>query len=373
MKQSKKLVVASAPKVVGRRLRNIVFASMFAASAIPIGISSYLSYEKAKADLAKQADENLKSQGQAGADLLSGWIDSNLASLKFMAVSQDAASMDKDRGGDYVKKLQKTAPWFYAFFMIDPEGMQIAKSDDKLNNVADRIYFKQAIKGQAAYQISISKTTGKPAFLPAAPIYGAEKQVVGVMAGGADMDLIADKITGRKVGKTGFSYLVNDDNTILAHPDLKKIGKSADDGVKKLDPNGASSYYSPPAESAGSPQKTIKRSSAAVGNGLKLVTQIDAEEVEAPLEEIRMNSYKFLGLAVALSALFSFMLGSGISRGINKLAELSNKLSMAQDSDEIDRLSREISQVGGAREVKALGSSLVRLAQSIKLALSALG
>jgi methyl-accepting chemotaxis protein len=349
----------------GTGLRNIIFTSMFAASVIPVGVSSYLSYDKAKTDLAAQSDTQLRFESQSNADLLTSWIDGNMTAVKFMAQASDLTSMDVDKAALYVKSLQKSAPYFYAFFLINPDGMQIAKSDDKLNNVSDRAYFKKSIKGEPFYQISISKTTNKPAFLPAAPVKNADNAIVGSLGAGADMDLISDKITGRKIGKSGFSYLVGEDNSILAHPDKSLIGKDADNALKNLNSDTVS-------QDAVVDGKNIKRNVTTVGNGLKLVSQIDLAEVEAPLVDTRNSAITFLGLAAFLSLIFSFILGSAIAKSINQLSLLSDKLSVAQSGAEIDKVLGEINNVKGSREVKALGGALGRLAQSIKLALEAL-
>lgn len=356
--------VAAEEKVGGSGLRNVVFMSMFLTAVIPVGVSSYVNYESAKASLNAATEATLKVESKANADLLESWVGGNMTAIQAMAMASDAQG-DKEQASAYVKRLQKKAPWFYAFFTIDKEGMQTAKSDDKLNNVADRAYFKSAIKGTEFYQISISKTTNKPAFLPAAPIKNEQGEIVGVFGGGADMDAISSKITGRKVGMTGFSYLVADDGTILAHPKADLIGKQADSSVANLTRDNTMD------ESAAS-GVAVKRVYNTVGNGYKLITQIDKEEVEAPLEDILRSTLTYLGLATALALVASFMLGSAIAKSINRLSALAMDLSVAQSPDEIAKLESEIKKVKGSKEVRGLGVSLGRLANSIRLALEAM-
>ena len=349
----------------GFGLRNIIFLSMFLAAVAPIGVNSYMNYDKVKTELTATADARLRFESQANADLLLSWIEGNMTAVKFMAQSADLTSMDAEKASVYVKALQKSAPYFYAFFLIGPDGQQIAKSDDKLNNVADRAYFKKSIKGEPFYQLSISKTTNKPAFLPAAPVKGADNQIVGSFAGGADMDLISYKITGRKIGTTGYSYLIGDDNNILAHPNRALIGQPADDAVKNMNGDFSKDVFMLDGQA-------VKRTVLPVGNGLKLVSQINLDEVDAPLTDARSNALTFLAFAAMLSMIFSFILGSIIAKSINTLSALSDKLSVAHSGNEIDKVLVEIHAVKGPREVTTLAGSMARLAQSIKLALEAL-
>jgi hypothetical protein len=72
----------------------------------------------------------------------------------------------------------------------------------------------------------VSKATGLPVLVLAAPIKDAGGAIKGVMAGVVDLGEFTGLVMNRiKIGKTGYAYMLTKDGKVAAHPDKKLILK----------------------------------------------------------------------------------------------------------------------------------------------------
>lgn len=352
----------------GIGIRSFVFILMLIGALVPISINSFLGYGQTRDRVLSAADEALISENQNNAEQVNNWIDFNLRATQTLATASEVYGLNIEATRPYLQRIQKQYPWFYTLYAVDTTGMQTIRSDDlPKNKVADRVYFKKSMAGDpVTIQFAISKATNKPALLSASPVRKpGSPEIIGMIGGAANMDAITDKVTGGKIGETGFSYLVSSENVILAHPKTALIGtKLADTGVlgkksKVMSMNAADGH-------------SIKVVASPAGSQLTLISQIDTAEVEQPLKDEQRNAAMFLGLAVLLAGALSFALGRSLSGQINSISGLADRLSKAKSADEIKEIEKEIKNVGGTREVRSLAQSIQRLANSIKLALEAL-
>jgi hypothetical protein len=105
---------------------------------------------------------------------------------------------------------------------------------------------------------------------------------------------------------------------------------------------------------------------------LTLVSQIDADEVDKPLQNIKENFIAMMLGALALSGLASYLIGGRIGNSISEVARISSNLSTAKNIEEINKLDKELSEVSGVSETLQMREAVRRLASSIKLAMQAL-
>lgn len=349
-------------------IRTFVFSLMLVGSLVPIALNSWFSYSETRSRILLSSDRDLIKQGQETSGKISSWLDSNSRVVEALSVASDMSEMNPEMAHTYLQRIQKKYPWFYSFWLADAAGQQITRSDDgTLNQISDRQYFKKAVAGEpVSYQFGISKGTNKPAILLGAPIRKANSsEVLGVIAGGANMDSLAEKITSGRLGRTGFSYLISTEGVILSHPKTELIGAQLSDKSAIINLGKVIDTRSP----EGNPIKVVALPS---GSQLFVIAQIDQEEVDAPIKEAQKNAIGLLALAIALAAFLSYSFGKTLSDQINKLSVLADQLSKAQSGAEIKDIEQNIKDIGGTREVSSLAQSIQRLANSIKLALDAL-
>jgi methyl-accepting chemotaxis protein len=114
---------------------------------------------------------------------------------------------------------------FQTLILIGSGGTTIAGSDPKFIgvDVSDRQYFKDAMAGNVnAGTAALNKVTQKP-FAPfAAPIHSGDK-IVGVVATLVDISFLSDLVSGEKIGKTGYAFIVDKTGLFLAHPKAENV------------------------------------------------------------------------------------------------------------------------------------------------------
>jgi methyl-accepting chemotaxis protein len=90
-------------------------------------------------------------------------------------------------------------------------------------NIGDRDYFKAAKAGQANVASPVkSKKTGMPVSVICTPLRGKDNEFLGILAAALKIDFL-DKETSARIGKTGYSFLVDKTGMILGHPQKELI------------------------------------------------------------------------------------------------------------------------------------------------------
>lgn len=108
--------------------------------------------------------------------------------------------------------------------ILDLKGIDAFSGKD----YSDREYFKIAMSGKS-YMSSpiISKTTGKPTMLVAAPIWenGVQgSKIVGVVTFNVNKDFLKDIVSNIQIGENSYPYLLDKEGTTIAAKDDSLIG-----------------------------------------------------------------------------------------------------------------------------------------------------
>ncbi|MBO4369294.1 MAG: HAMP domain-containing protein [Desulfovibrio sp.] len=163
-----------------------------------------------------------------------------MASLTRLKPLIDHISLGSSKDGSTKEEAQKKAqavmesfPNIYHNFMqfnlADANGLVIASSNPStVNNVnvSSRDYFRKAMQGDIVISEPImSKSTGEKTVMVAAPVKNSQGQTGAVLYTILSCKrLITDTIEGVKIGKTGYSYLVDSSSGLtLAHPDYSNV------------------------------------------------------------------------------------------------------------------------------------------------------
>ena len=109
--------------------------------------------------------------------------------------------------------------------ILDLEGIEYFNGKD----YSDRNYFKIAMSGKS-YMSSpiVSKTTGKPTMLVAAPIWenGVQgSKIVGVITFNVSKDFLTDIVSNIQIGENSYPYLLDKEGTTITAKDTSLIGK----------------------------------------------------------------------------------------------------------------------------------------------------
>ena len=122
---------------------------------------------------------------------------------------------------EYLKGVVGSNKKFEIAVVVNKEGITVASNDPSAVgiDVNDRGYFKGSMKGDAIITDALkSKASGNVIFGVSQPIKDGDT-VVGVMFIGNKMSYLYDNLVEPvKAGRTGYSFIMNKEGLILAHP-----------------------------------------------------------------------------------------------------------------------------------------------------------
>ncbi|WP_372590264.1 methyl-accepting chemotaxis protein [Fervidobacterium pennivorans subsp. carthaginiensis] len=110
-------------------------------------------------------------------------------------------------------------------------------------NISDRDYFIKIIREGYGYTISnpvISKATGKPVFVVAAPVKDERGTTIGLFGITVLVDYLDKFVSEVTLGKTGYAWLIDSQSTVIAHPNKDyilnfKLNEATSKGFKGLE------------------------------------------------------------------------------------------------------------------------------------------
>ncbi|MCT4607510.1 MAG: methyl-accepting chemotaxis protein [Marinisporobacter sp.] len=130
-------------------------------------------------------------------------------------------SMDWQVQKEILKDVIQNSSEFKDVFIVDKEGTA-RFIDGSMMNVADSIYFKEAMKGNTYFSSLIMDPKNKTLNLfVSVPI--KNDLIDGVIVGIPDGMVMRNKINSIKLKETGGAFIVNKEGTVIAHPNIKMV------------------------------------------------------------------------------------------------------------------------------------------------------
>ena len=178
-------------------------------------------YNRASRSITTLSEDELAKINNGLVTTVSVWLKLNVQSIQGLSQMPEIVGMDPDQQRSVIESMDKNFEHIYLIHTIGPDGMNVARSDGNKNTTyADRQYFKSAFAGEPLFFESlVGKTTKMPALIIATPVRDAAQKVLGVASFAIDLTDLSKNILIGKVGVTGFSFLVDASNRVLAHPD----------------------------------------------------------------------------------------------------------------------------------------------------------
>ena len=187
--------------------------------------------------ITKEAKENLVLHSNLLADNIQDWNQINVLALLNLSNQIDIPQAKSKKQKTILAEIVKTYDHFYLAHIINLQGWDMARSDDKpLKYYGDRNYFTQAIAGNKInYQTIISRTTQQPALCLATPIFRLNK-IEGVTSICTKLQTLTKQVGQLRFGKTGYAFLVDQNATLLAHPDPQVVSENKLINLKEYPP-----------------------------------------------------------------------------------------------------------------------------------------
>ena len=140
--------------------------------------------------------------------------------------------------------------------LVDEQGNMYHTVSKEIISVRDRDWFKTAFGGgKFVMEPYISRATNKMIITLSIPIYGDNRNVIGVLAIATAAEWLSDQIDDIVVGKTGYCHIISSSGLIVAHKDFDWVTKRFN-GVEKGKQDASFALYGKFIQSALSAEKS---------------------------------------------------------------------------------------------------------------------
>ena len=203
----------------------IVSCSLLVLSvAIIIGcVSIGIGYQSIK----EESEHSLELLSFESAKLVESRMDAVIATLSMVSMKKEITEMGWEVNVDILKEeLNKTD--FLDIGYVLPNGYTYY-TDGTVRLMSDRAYVEAALKGTSEISdVILSRVTRKPEIEVAVPVL-KEKEVVGALIARMEADSLSNITKDIGYGELGYSFMINSEGTIIAHP-------NADEVIKRFNP-----------------------------------------------------------------------------------------------------------------------------------------
>jgi len=184
---------------------------------VSLGALGGLNYWQANKMLTESINNNLMAIANNKAEHIGDWLQARLGEITMLAAAPVVLGGKQEDIMPFLVSSAKANKVYDTIGYIYPDGSYINSSGTK-GSLADREYFKMAIKGEAAISDPVaSRSTGHLVTVVAAPVKSGNK-VTAVLYGAIDMQGLTKEVLDVKIGKTGYVYVVRGDGMVIIHP-----------------------------------------------------------------------------------------------------------------------------------------------------------
>lgn len=342
-----------------------VLITLLVVTLVPLCALWYLGNSSAEQELNSNISDNLIATSNTVAAGINGWDDSNLRALRQVAKLEDMVSMDPARQTPLLVATGTTYEWSYLMFTVAPDGANIARNDGgKLTPYGDRAYFKAVMAGDDVGRlVAIGKSSGKPSLIIASPIRNDSRAIVGVVAMAMNLGEVSRTVTDIRIGDTGRAILLDASNKVIAHGDETKVKEALQDFSTHPALKVAGINEMPKTYMVG--DKKMVGYLKKLPQGWTLLVEQEYDEAFATLNKMHNEARILILVAVILVTGVAFLMGKELTRPINQLTEIAEKLSNGQ-------LDVAIPQTRRGDEIGSLARAVERLGISIQMAMDRL-
>jgi methyl-accepting chemotaxis protein len=211
---------------------------------LAFGAVSFISYYFAKNIITKDANDNLNQTSQASANEINGWLAMHLEMIDGVRETVEKTSPTPEMELSYLKYMVDKYESISDLYIGTVDGKMIDGSGWIPPNGYDprqRDWYQEGINNDKIEFTKpyLDKATNQMVVAAAVKIKRPDGNGRGVFSGDVSLKSITELVKQIKYGKTGYGYLVeNNDGTIIAHNDskiiTKKLGEIEDGSLKEL-------------------------------------------------------------------------------------------------------------------------------------------
>lgn len=340
-----------------------------------------IAYRMSSQALEAAIEDSAMAKAQDVAAMVGQQIDRSITTVEALASTPVVKSMDLNLMMPTLK-AQKEHLGYSMIGLMEKDGT-FHGTDGSLSNGADRGYFIKAIQGQSSItEPMVSKIDNSLIVIAAAPIIDDGGNVTGVLSAVMDASILSRVVEGIEFGETGYGYMINQDATVIAHPNHDMINtynpfQDTKNNVSELlvliekmiaGQSGFGKYTWT--------DNSVKLMSFAPVSGMDWSIAVSAPEDElmAGVDQIKSGILMAALAFVILGSLIAFWLGTVISNPIRAASgyaasiaggDLTVKISdkYLKQGDELGEMSRSLDNM--VQSLRATMSNILSNAQEV--------
>ncbi|MDR1177701.1 MAG: methyl-accepting chemotaxis protein [Spirochaetaceae bacterium] len=291
------------------------------------------------------AETTLINEADMGAQLIQATLTNYLDVLRELAIRARVRTMDwEEQYKGLIDDIERTG--FLDMGIVSPDGTVRYLVDGSSSDLSGLDYIQKALAGRAAVSdVIVRKSTAMPEIMFAVPITNGNR-VVGAIAARLDASVLTRLTSTVKMGETGYSYIINREGTIVAHPDDSLVinrftpSKDAekDPSLKSL----AASIATALEGKTGIVRYVYNKRNMFVGYSpiedfnWKLMVTITYDELMAGIRTLRLLIIILVPASVLAGLAIAVLIGRSVARPIKKMIPVLEKVSGGDLGERLD-------------------------------------
>ncbi len=289
--------------------------------------------------ITRNAENTSVIMAEGGAKLVAARVTGTISTLNAMAMQDEITTMDWERQ-QKVLQMQLQSTDYLVLGVVTPDGTT-RYTDGSESQLGDRDYIIKAFSGEGNISdVLISRVTGEPVTMVAVPIQSGGK-VVGVLIGRRDGNLLSTITKDMKYSEKGFSYMLNNAGTIIAHDNkdyvleqFNPIEAAKEDTsltayaetIQAIIDNGSGFIKYENKKEDGSVSNLYAGYSQVPGTNWIFVSTSDEEEVLAPVLETQNAVIFMLMVSSVILAVVIYATAAGITKPTTEMSKVSQSI-----------------------------------------------
>jgi len=218
---------------------------------------------------------------------------------------------------------------------------------DKID-ISSRGYFRNISKSHAPTigDAVISKSNNEPIMVVCAPVFDSKQQFHGFVGLSVSLNFLVELISSKRIGETGYAFIMNNDGIIVAHPakeNILKLNFAKVEGAesvtsKMMAGQSGFEFYT---------YKETEKLCAFAPTRLKpwsIAMAMNVEEYQRPVQQLRNSLYAVILVAIIISSIIVFFFARSLANSISSIVT-----GLKSNADQLKQ---------GAGQIAASGNSI---------------
>ena len=315
-------------------IRTKLIISLVSICIIPLIILGFGSYNKSKTIL---SDKLTVTSTQTLSEVNNGLIDYFQGFSKIVSITSKnpvIVNIDADNNTeiitDILKSVKESDKDILSIYYGTASGKFDIYPEDEMPAGYDataRPWYKQALehKGQVTITPPYKDIVTGDNVVTIAQTVEKDGQVVGVIGVDLSLATLAERISDKKIGNTGYLFIADVAGTVLAHPQKDVVNTDAASKLSiwdkvKTEKSGFVNY-----EFKGMNKFAVYETNELTG--WKIVATLDESELSKDTKSILQTTFLIIGIMALIAIFMSLLLSKGIAHNIKNLREVFAKAS----------------------------------------------